>query len=80
MLVRKLSFPNWQRRRWRRSEFGCHSLTTHLRVALSSPRVRAGAKRTRLQDWIEHRLKEPAGIFAFAVGGFSVMDNHTSFA
>jgi hypothetical protein len=80
MLVRKLSFPNSQRRRLRRTEFGCHSLTTHFRVALSSPRVRAGARRTRLQDWIEHRLKEPAGIFAFAVGGFSVMDNHISFA
>jgi len=26
--------------------------------------------------WIEHRLKELAEIFAVAVGGFSVMDNH----
>ena len=26
--------------------------------------------------WIEHRLQELAQIFAVAVGGFSVMDNH----
>jgi hypothetical protein len=26
--------------------------------------------------WIDNRLKELAGIFSIAVGGFSVMDNH----
>ncbi len=26
--------------------------------------------------WIQHRLEELADIFAVAVGGFSVMDNH----
>ena len=28
------------------------------------------------KQWIEHRLEELAEIFAIAVGGFSVMDNH----
>ena len=28
------------------------------------------------KEWIELRLKELADIFAVAVGGFSVMDNH----
>ncbi len=28
------------------------------------------------KDWIEHRLQELAEIFAVAVGGFSVLDNH----
>jgi REP element-mobilizing transposase RayT len=28
------------------------------------------------REWIELRLKELADIFAVAVGGFSVMDNH----
>ena len=28
------------------------------------------------KEWIERRLKEIAEIFAIAVGGFSVMDNH----
>ncbi len=28
------------------------------------------------REWIEHRLQELAEIFAVAVGGFSVMDNH----
>ena len=28
------------------------------------------------KEWIEHRLQELSGIFAVAVGGFSVMDNH----
>jgi len=28
------------------------------------------------KDWIEHRLKELAQVFAVAVGGFSVLDNH----
>ena len=26
--------------------------------------------------WLENRLKELAGVFAVAVGGFSVMENH----
>jgi hypothetical protein len=35
-------------------------------------------QRIRLQgqEWIETRLEELAEIFAIAVGGFSVMDNH----
>jgi putative transposase len=28
------------------------------------------------KKWIENRLEEPADIFAVAVGGFSVLDNH----
>jgi hypothetical protein len=28
------------------------------------------------KEWIESRLEELADIFAVAVGGFSVMDNH----
>jgi REP element-mobilizing transposase RayT len=28
------------------------------------------------QEWIELRLDELASIFAVAVGGFSIMDNH----
>ncbi len=28
------------------------------------------------KEWIEHRLKELADVFAIAVGGFSVLDNH----
>jgi REP element-mobilizing transposase RayT len=28
------------------------------------------------QEWIELRLEELASIFAIAVGGFSIMDNH----
>ena len=28
------------------------------------------------QEWLENRLEELAEIFAVAVGGFSVMDNH----
>jgi putative transposase len=28
------------------------------------------------KQWIENRLEELAEIFAIAVGGFSVMDNH----
>ena len=28
------------------------------------------------KEWLENRLEELAGIFAVAVGGFSVMDNH----
>ena len=28
------------------------------------------------KQWIENRLEELAKIFAIAVGGFSVMDNH----
>ena len=28
------------------------------------------------KEWLEHRLEELAGIFAVAVGGFSVMNNH----
>jgi hypothetical protein len=28
------------------------------------------------KEWIENRLEELADIFAVAVGGFSVMDNH----
>jgi REP element-mobilizing transposase RayT len=28
------------------------------------------------KDWLENRLEELAEIFAVAVGGFSVMDNH----
>ena len=28
------------------------------------------------KEWIEKRLEELAGIFAIAVGGFSIMDNH----
>jgi hypothetical protein len=30
------------------------------------------------KGWIENRLEELAQIFAIAVGGFSVMDNHLS--
>ena len=29
-----------------------------------------------LQEWIELRLQELSEIFAIAVGGFSIMDNH----
>jgi REP element-mobilizing transposase RayT len=28
------------------------------------------------EEWLENRLEELADIFAVAVGGFSVMDNH----
>src|SRR5271166_4319092 len=28
------------------------------------------------KEWIEHRLRELAEIFAVSVGGFSVLDNH----
>jgi REP element-mobilizing transposase RayT len=28
------------------------------------------------KEWIEHRLQELAEIFAIAIGGFSVLDNH----
>ena len=35
-----------------------------------------GEEATNRKEWIEHRLEELAEIFAIAVGGFSVMDNH----
>ena len=31
---------------------------------------------TNRKEWIENRIKELAEIFAVAIGGFSVMDNH----
>jgi hypothetical protein len=31
---------------------------------------------TTEKEWVENRLEELADIFAIAVGGFSVMDNH----
>jgi REP element-mobilizing transposase RayT len=43
---------------------------------LRPPRVLAGRRPGRPQTWIEQRTQELAQIFAVAVGGFSVLDNH----
>ena len=37
-----------------------------------------GERDQNRKEWIEKRLEELAEIFAVAVGGFSVMDNHRS--
>ena len=49
-----------------------------LRHPLCPPRFPARSRRDRFdrKEWIELRLQELADIFAVAVGGFSVMDNH----
>jgi hypothetical protein len=48
-----------------------------LRDALRSPRVFVGRRRTQSKEWLDNRLEELAEIFALAVGGFSVMDDHS---
>ena len=60
-----------------------HILSTFpLRVGITASRrcVRCafllGEGPTNRKEWIEHRLQELAEIFAVAVGGFSVLDNH----
>ena len=51
-----------------------HCVTRCVRRAFLLTEERAEEPRNR-KEWIEHRLQELSGIFAVAVGGFSVMDN-----
>ena len=55
-----------------------HCITRCVRRAflLSEAPIDDSDTRFDRKEWIEHRLKELAEIFAVAVGGFSVMDNH----
>ncbi len=43
---------------------------------LRATRFPAERRPVNPQEWIELRLDELASIFAVAVGGFSIMDNH----
>ena len=54
----------------------CPGSLVPLRDALCSPRFLLGEGDHNRKEWLENRLEELAGIFAVAVGGFSVMDNH----
>ena len=59
---------NWLLRRWPAG-------TTASRAACRRAFLLGEGSHDR-EGWIENRLEELAQIFAIAVGGFSVMDNH----
>ena len=52
-----------------------HCVTRCVRRAFLLTEEQSEEPRNR-KEWIEHRRQELSGIFAVAVGGFSVMDNH----
>jgi len=49
----------------------CHCVTRCVRRAFL-----LGEGMHDRKSWIEHRLEELAGIFAVAVAGFAILDNH----